>query len=85
MHPTCGTQHGHVHSWPLRAPLRAPLPDPLSLLACTRTTPTRYPHRGFLVDSGRRFVPVPLLKSFIDQMSYSKVCGAYQGGLASAV
>ncbi len=30
------------------------------------------------MDSGRRFVPVSLLKNFIDMMSYSKVC--VQGG-----
>ena len=35
-----------------------------------------YPHRGFLVDSGRRFLPVPLLQNMMDSMSYSKVRGS---------
>ena len=43
-----------------------------------------YPHRGLLVDAGRRFVPVDLLLNFIDSMSYSKVppcdCHACCGG-----
>ena len=32
-----------------------------------------YPHRGLLVDAGRRFVPVALLYNFIDNLAYSKV------------
>lgn len=32
-----------------------------------------YEHRGVMVDSGRRFAPVPMLKSMMDAMSYSKM------------
>ena len=33
-----------------------------------------YKFRGLLIDLGRRYMSVHLLKSIIDGMSYSKVC-----------
>ena len=59
-------------------------------VACSHLNVTdypNYPHRGFLVDSGRRFAPVPLLQNLIDSMSYSKVrrrvggCGGTRHGV----
>jgi hypothetical protein len=43
--------------------------------SCAITDFPAYPHRGLLVDAGRRFVPVPLLLNFIDNLAYSKVRG----------
>lgn len=33
----------------------------------------QYIHRGLLIDSGRRFAPVPMLKQMMDAMAYSKM------------
>lgn len=40
---------------------------------CTISDHPSFVHRGFLVDSGRRFIPVPLLMDMMNSMSYSKV------------
>jgi N-acetyl-beta-hexosaminidase len=41
--------------------------------SCSINDAPTYVHRGFLVDSGRRFVPVSPLMDFMDSMSYTKV------------
>jgi hexosaminidase len=33
----------------------------------------RFQHRGLMLDTGRRFVPMSLLFNFVDAMSYSKM------------
>jgi len=33
----------------------------------------RFPHRGVLLDSSRHFLPVPVIKSFLDSMSWNKL------------
>ena len=32
-----------------------------------------WPHRGLMVDAGRRFLPIPLLEALVDGLSYSKM------------
>lgn len=45
----------------------------LVVTACDITDAPAYDHRGLLVDSGRRFLPVPLLEDLLNSMSYSKL------------
>jgi len=33
----------------------------------------RYPHRGLMLDTARNFIPVPVIKTLIDSMSFSKL------------
>ena len=33
----------------------------------------RYPHRGLMIDTGRRFFPVPVVKKILDGMSFFKM------------
>jgi hypothetical protein len=48
-------------------------PGQLVSSACHIADYPSYAHRGFLVDSGRRFVPVALLKDMMNSMAFSKV------------
>ena len=56
-----------------------------SFAAVTITDEPEFEHRGLTVDSGRRYAPIPLVKSIIDGLSYTKMNVLHLGITGPAV